>query len=183
MVFVSIKLKPWGSDLLTANRWNYKLFQSTREYQQESLQSPNVILLMSIIFPQIVGFGYTPEQSLLYGAPAGAVQVIMLMINAVAMDYFQQRLLVATGGIYLGIIGVILMVALPSSNNTGRLVGYSLTNSVTTAFVCMLAIISSNIAGYTKKTTVAAMFLMGYCAGNIIGSFATKLPPGSICTS
>lgn len=107
----------------------------------------------------------------------------MLMINAVAMDYFRQRLLVATGGIYLGILGVILMIALPASNNTGRLVGYSLTNSVTTAFVCMLAIISSNIAGYTKKTTVAAMFLMGYCAGNIIGSLYHNPIPGPLRTA
>jgi ACS family allantoate permease-like MFS transporter len=30
-------------------------------------------------------------------------------------------------------------------------------------------LISSNVAGYTKKTTVAAMFLIGYCVGNIIG--------------
>nr|KMM65664.1 membrane transporter [Coccidioides posadasii RMSCC 3488] len=117
----------------------------------------------------IVSFGYTPEQSLLYGAPGGAVQVLTLMINAVAAHYFKQRLIVATGGLYLGILGVILMIALPESNNTGRLAGYSLTLSVTTAFVCMLAIISSNVAGYTKKTTVAALFLMGYCAGNIIG--------------
>jgi ACS family allantoate permease-like MFS transporter len=25
------------------------------------------------------------------------------------------------------------------------------------------------VAGYTKKTTVAAMYLIGYCTGNIIG--------------
>ncbi|WEW57873.1 Allantoate permease [Emydomyces testavorans] len=117
----------------------------------------------------IVSFGYTPEQSLLYGAPGGAVQVISLFFNAVGVAYFQRRLIIATSGLYVGIIGVILMVALPASNNIGRLVGYCLTQAVTTGFVCILALISSNIAGYTKKTTVAAMFLMGYCTGNIIG--------------
>ncbi|EEP75976.1 predicted protein [Uncinocarpus reesii 1704] len=117
----------------------------------------------------IVSFGYTPEESLLYGAPAGAVQVISLMLNAAGMHYFKQRLIVSTGGLWVGILGAILMIALPESQNTGRLVGYSLTLAVTTAFISMLGIISSNVAGYTKKTTVAALYLMGYCAGNIIG--------------
>lgn len=36
-------------------------------------------------------------------------------------------------------------------------------------FVAFLSLISSNVAGYTKKTTVAAVYLVGYCVGNIIG--------------
>jgi ACS family allantoate permease-like MFS transporter len=37
--------------------------------------------------------------------------------------------------------------------------------------------ISSNVAGYTKKTTVAAMYLIGYCVGNIIGEHQTSPNP------
>ena len=35
------------------------------------------------------------------------------------------------------------------------------------------------MAGYTKKTTVAALFLIAYCAGNIIGpqTFNAKEAP------
>ena len=32
-----------------------------------------------------------------------------------------------------------------------------------------LTMVSSNVAGYTKKTTVAALYLIAYCVGNIIG--------------
>lgn len=64
---------------------------------------------------------------------------------------------------------MILIVALPLSNNSGRLAGYYLTQASPTPFVAILSLIASNVAGYTKKTTVAAMFLIGYCAGNIIG--------------
>jgi ACS family allantoate permease-like MFS transporter len=66
-------------------------------------------------------------------------------------------------------VGMILIVALPLSNSSGRLAGYYLTQASPTPFVALLSLISSNVAGYTKKTTVAAMYLIGYCAGNIIG--------------
>lgn len=72
-------------------------------------------------------------------------------------------------GLSTALLGVILIVALPLSNNKGRLAGYYLTQASPTPFVALLSLISSNIAGYTKKTTVAAMYLIGYCVGNIIG--------------
>ena len=72
-------------------------------------------------------------------------------------------------GLLTAILGMILIVALPLSSNSGRLAGYYLTQASPTPFVALLSLISSNVAGYTKKTTVAAMYLIGYCAGNIIG--------------
>lgn len=69
----------------------------------------------------------------------------------------------------LSILGIILIVALPIHNNKGRLAGYYFTQASATAFVALLSLISSNVAGYTKKTTVAALYLIAYCAGNIIG--------------
>jgi ACS family allantoate permease-like MFS transporter len=90
-------------------------------------------------------------------------------------------------GLCTAMLGMILIVALPLENNTGRLVGYYLTQASPTPFVALLSLISSNVAGYTKKTTVsssshtltatfqmltkiqvAACFLIGYCVGNII---------------
>lgn len=74
-------------------------------------------------------------------------------------------------GLCTAMIGMILIVALPLSNNSGRLAGYYLTQASPTPFVALLSLLSSNVAGYTKKTTVAAMYLIGYCVGNIIGMF------------
>lgn len=74
---------------------------------------------------------------------------------------------------------MILIVALPLDNNKGRLAGYYFLQASPTPFVALLSLISSNVAGYTKKTTVAAMYLIGYCTGNIIGpqTFRTKDAP------
>ena len=57
------------------------------------------------------------------------------------------------GGLVVALLGMILIVALPLNNNSGRLAGYYLTQASPTPFVALLSLISSNVAGYTKKTT------------------------------
>jgi ACS family allantoate permease-like MFS transporter len=97
------------------------------------------------------------------------VEVVALIISGYLGDRFGQRLLCSSGGLVCGIVGMVLIVALPLSNNVGRLIGYYMTQASPTPFVALLSLVSSNVAGYTKKTTVAAFYLIGYCVGNIIG--------------
>jgi ACS family allantoate permease-like MFS transporter len=122
---------------------------------------------------QIVSFGYTPSESLLYGTPGGAVEVVALIASGWLGDRLGRRILVSMIGLTIALLGIILIVALPLENKVGRLVGYYLTQASPTPFVALLSLISTNIAGYTKKTTVAAMYLIGYCVGNIIGEDTT----------
>ncbi|APA13330.1 hypothetical protein sscle_11g081000 [Sclerotinia sclerotiorum 1980 UF-70] len=117
----------------------------------------------------IVSFGYTPDQSLLYGSPGGAVEVVTLIVCGYLGDKYGHRLLISTSGLLIAMLGMILIVALPLSNNSGRLAGYYLTQASATPFTAILSMISSNVAGYTKKTTVAALYLVAYCVGNIAG--------------
>lgn len=117
----------------------------------------------------IVSFGYTPEQSLLYGTPGGAVEVVALILCGYLGDRFGHRVLISCSGLVCSIIGMLLIVTLPLSNNGGRLAGYYMTQASPTPFVALLSLIATNVAGYTKKTTVAAIYLISYCAGNIIG--------------
>lgn len=75
----------------------------------------------------IVSFGYTPQQSLLYGTPGGAVEIISLLVCGYLGDRFGNRLLICTSGLMIAIFGVILIVAIPLDMPAGRLVGYYLT--------------------------------------------------------
>jgi MFS transporter, ACS family, allantoate permease len=111
----------------------------------------------------IKSFGYTPEQSLLCGTPAGAVEIIALWIFALLGDRLKNRIIVSSFSIVISILGMALIVGLNSRHNVGRLFGYYLTQTYPAAFVALLSMISTNIAGYTKKTTVAALYLIGYC--------------------
>ena len=72
----------------------------------------------------IVGFGYTPEESLLYGTPGGAVEVVFLIACGWAGDKYGYRILISMIGLCTAILGMVLIVALPLSNNSGRLAGY-----------------------------------------------------------
>lgn len=119
-----------------------------------------------------MSFGFTSQQSLLYGTPGGAIEVVSLIAWGVATQYWRNgRIIMAASWLSLALIGIILIVALPSSMRNGRLAGYYLTQASATPFVALLSLISTNIAGYTKKTTVAACYLIAYCVGNIIGTF------------
>ncbi|CAK7199044.1 Allantoate permease [Sporothrix eucalyptigena] len=129
----------------------------------------------------IVSFGYTNEQSLLLGTPGGAVEVVALIACGYLGDRFRNRILISISGMSLSFIGMLLVTVLDNSpgQRVGRLIGYYLTQAAPTPFVALLSLIATNIAGWTKKTTVAAMYLIAYCVGNIIGPqvFQTKDSP------
>lgn len=126
-------------------------------------------LLYADLTSQIKGFGYEGKDSLILGVPGGAVEIVALVLNGYVGQITGQRILASIGGMVAAIVGMLLIVALPLSNNVGRLIGYYLTQASPAPFVALLSLISSNVAGYTKKTTVAALYLIGYCVGNIIG--------------
>ena len=53
-------------------------------------------------------------------------------------------------------LGMVIIVALPMSNNGDRLAGYHMAQFSTVCLVALLSLISSNVASYTKKTTYGA---------------------------
>lgn len=77
------------------------------------------------------------------------------------------------------IIGAGLLVGLPTSNKWGRLVALWLCFFQGLGFSMSLTMVSSNVAGYTKKQLTGAVLFTGYCVGNIIGpqTFKTSEAP------
>ena len=56
--------------------------------------------------------------------------------------------------------------------NTGsKLAGMYLMIAFVAGFPISLSMISSNVAGFTKKAVASAMMFVAYCAGNIAGPF------------
>ena len=78
------------------------------------------------------------------------------------------------------IIGASLLVGLPTSNKWGRLVALWLCYFQGLGFSMSLTIVSSNVAGSTKKQLTGAILFTGYCVGNIIGpqTFRSDQAPG-----
>jgi len=129
---------------------------------------------LTTFFSQLIkGFGFTSLQSLLYGFPGGAVVIVACWSNGWAGDRFGNRTLFACVPMTCALIGMILVIALPITHdsNIGRLVGFYMTQAIPATGATVLSLVSSNVAGYTKKSTVAAFYLVGYCVGNIIGPY------------
>jgi len=63
----------------------------------------------------------------------------------------------ATVAMLIALLGFSLAVALPRSNLNGNLGAYYIISTSAASFVLLISCISSNVAGYTKKTTVNAI--------------------------
>jgi len=73
------------------------------------------------------------------------------------------------------ILGAAMLVGLPASNKWGRLVGLWLCYFQGLGFSMSLTMVSSNVAGYTKKQVTGTILFVGYCVGNIIGKLVPSL--------
>lgn len=124
--------------------------------------------------------------------PGSAIQIISLL----AAGYLGSRypntrcalmlagnlICVASGAVLVGLqnSGAVAAAADDDDNNNngasttshaswGRLVALWLCSVQSVGFSLSLTMVSSNVAGYTKKQTTGAFLFVGYCVGNIIG--------------
>lgn len=141
--------------------WIFVLYAFTSSVPNGALTNFKNVILQ--------GFGLNAEESLLYGAPNGAVQVVGTLLICWAADKTKNRLIWAAIGLFIPMIGFVLLVILPITNLNGQLAAFYITSTAASGFTLLLSMISSNIAGQTKKSTVSAMFFIAYCVGNLIG--------------
>jgi uncharacterized membrane protein len=112
--------------------------------------------------------------------PGGAIQFLALLGGGIVCSRWPNlRCPTMITANTICIIGASLLVGLPDDNKWGRLVGLWLCFFQGLGFSMSLTMVSSNIAGYTKKQLTAAILFTGYCVGNIIGpqTFKTSDAP------
>jgi hypothetical protein len=95
-----------------------------------------------------------------------------------------MRFITMTVGNLICIVGAGLLVGIsPGPTGKGhkwsRLGALWLNNFISVGFSLSLTMVSSNVAGYTKKQLTGAFIFVGYCIGNIIGpqTFKAKQAP------
>ncbi|KAF2739507.1 MFS general substrate transporter [Polyplosphaeria fusca] len=143
-------------------------------------QIPNSALtsFSSII---IDSFGFDTLGTQYLQIPGGAVQFLSLLAGGFICTHWpNSRCITMTVANLICIIGAGLLVGLPHNNKWGRLVALWLCYFQGLGFSMSLTIVSSNIAGYTKKQLTGAALFTGYCVGNIIGpqTFKDSEKPG-----
>ncbi|KAF2687832.1 MFS general substrate transporter [Lentithecium fluviatile CBS 122367] len=167
-----------------------------KKYQAwQTLQDPKTwILFVMAVGAQIPNAALTSFSSLIiksFGVdtlgtqylqiPGGAVQFLSLIAGGFVCTHWpNSRCITMTVANSLCIIGAAMLVALPASNKWGRLIALWLCYFQGLGFSMSLTIVSSNVAGYTKKQLTGAALFTGYCVGNIIGpqTFKTSEKPG-----
>ncbi|CDK27133.1 unnamed protein product [Kuraishia capsulata CBS 1993] len=125
-------------------------------------------------------FNFSTGQSMLMNMPGGGIDVIIppavaILNHKVLRD---KRLISMILVNLLCVVGSCLLTF--TSPKGSRLTGYYLLYTSTTCMAGMASIVSSNVAGHTKKVAVGTFFLIGYCVGNMIGpqTFRESQAPG-----
>ncbi|OAA72334.1 Major facilitator superfamily domain, general substrate transporter [Cordyceps fumosorosea ARSEF 2679] len=128
----------------------------------------------------IQGFGFSTFTTLLLGMPGSAFGLFFVLAGTYLAHKFKYSRCIIAGSLQLiALVGCVMVYASPTSQKWTRLGGMWLFPAYAAGFPLSLSIIGSDIAGYTKKTTVLAILFIGYCAGNIAGPqmFITKQAP------
>ena len=102
--------------------------------------------------------------------PLGAAQVVFLILTAAFATFVPNtRILMMILNTSVSMIGMILVWKLDEDNQKGRLTGLSLGAVFAVNIPLALSIISSNVAGFTKRSATSALLFVAYCVGNIVG--------------
>jgi MFS family permease len=133
-------------------------------------QVPNAALtsFTSII---VGSFGFDTLGTQYLQIPGGAVQFLALLAGGYVCTRWptNTRCWTMIFANTVCILGAGLLVGLPDSSKWGRLVALWLCYFQGLGFSMSLTMVSSNVAGYTKKQLTCAVLFTGYCVGNIVG--------------
>jgi ACS family allantoate permease-like MFS transporter len=161
-----------------------------KEQVWEALQDPNTWLYAFWVFAAnipnsiatsfgnilVTGMGYSATESLLLVTPLGAYEVVVLLGLTWLATKTNQRLWWCILGHIPSIVGAILMA---TTEKAPALVGYYLSGGIPIGWTTILGLTSTNVAGSTKKVTVACIQTIAYTVGNIISphTFQAKDAP------
>ncbi|KAH8653175.1 membrane transporter [Tricladium varicosporioides] len=123
-----------------------------------------VLTFASLMIKQL---GYTSGDTLLYGSPSGAVQIVAIWIGVLSCLVFpRKRCLIIIGLITIPVVGNIMLLALPLEG-WPIIIGAWLGCCISSIFVLTMSLNASNIKGNTKKSVINTLYFVGYCAGGI----------------
>lgn len=112
-------------------------------------------------------FGFDTAQALLMQMPSGGVEIVGCVLFAWLLRFLKSRMLMTIFVAMITVMGECLLAFAPTKQ--GKLAGLYIYNVFSLCFICLQSQVSSSVAGHTKKITVNAVFLIGYCVGNLIG--------------
>ncbi|KXJ87119.1 major facilitator superfamily domain-containing protein [Microdochium bolleyi] len=118
----------------------------------------------------IKGMGFSTLNTLLVQMIGTCFQGFFVITGMLGSTYLPKaRTVIMAWHMLASVIGALMIRQVAPEHQWARFFGYCLSLGYSANFPMLLAMTSSNIGGFTKKTTANAMIFIGYCAGNIIG--------------
>ncbi|KAJ5918700.1 hypothetical protein N7454_009844 [Penicillium verhagenii] len=117
----------------------------------------------------ISSFGFTVLQTTLLGCVTGIVSFFSLATAAIVLyNTKNSRAWISLVAYIPGALSSILLLALPWSNRWGLISGIWIRSTTGIPYAVVMIWAANASAGHTKKTTVIALYHIGYGLGNII---------------
>lgn len=102
--------------------------------------------------------------------PQGAAQIVFLLITSIIATFIpSSRILGMCLNAIVSIVGLLLIWKLNPDDQVGRMVGLTLATVYAVNLPLSMSIITSNVAGFSKKSVVSGLHFVAYCVGNIAG--------------
>ncbi|KAI9499294.1 major facilitator superfamily domain-containing protein [Zychaea mexicana] len=131
---------------------------------------------MTIYNAQIVqDFGFTQLESVLLTIGSGGADIVFIIGAVICARKSGNLLYTACGLMCIDILGLILLLVIPVTRV--KLVGFYMAWAYCAAYVLMIASISNNVSGYTKKIFYNGSLMVFYTIGNFVGPLLMITPP------
>ncbi|OBT75783.1 hypothetical protein VF21_05577 [Pseudogymnoascus sp. 05NY08] len=119
--------------------------------------------------PLIVnGLGFNTLTSILLQMPTGGNEIVFLLItSSLASLLPHARVLIMIFNCVVAMVGLVLVYSLKSQ--AGQMTGVVFAATYAINIPICLSLITSNVSGFTKRSTVSAIVFAMYCVGNIAG--------------
>ncbi|KAJ5971669.1 Major facilitator superfamily domain general substrate transporter [Penicillium vulpinum] len=120
----------------------------------------------------IAGFGYSTFNTLLVGLPTSVFTLIWVVLATTAVSKLRKSRCLTVAVLQLiSLAGSLMVSQINPTQKISRLAGMWFFPAYSAGIPIVLSLIASNVAGYTKRTTVTAVMFIANCAGNITGPF------------
>lgn len=151
----------WGQAfeaMTDAKVWLIVLYQLANSVPNGAITTFNSLV--------ITGLGFNRFQVYLLQIPTGAVHMFFALTSTyLCSRYKGSRCIIAAALSVVSLVGSILVRYGP--NVGSNLFGLFIFIAYAAGIPISISMISSNVAGFTKKAVASAMLFVAYCAGNI----------------